>query len=481
MSKFANYFGIKKSQAELDFVNVDLDEDTPLYIDPYALTTREDEWSIKCHGLVVSYFEEVLKAIQESNFRRGKLLLSHLNEPEETKLGVSLPGNKGRGIGQQQAEEIFTSLKNSKAATSGLLEDLSDFALFIPQIGRDKISDMTTNIIRLPLIKYTQKQCELYDIPMRDVPSGFYWCDVKKDWLQGYEKLPICNNDKIILVPKFAVRYHVGVDHSVYRSKFVLEFLRESHDRPGDALLTAIKDKKGKVIRETVFKKDVDKHYPKHKDFLAEFTAAHQDVIDKYKDYLKESTSKVPNISGGTVNERDLSEYLSSELDKISPGIKDAGSYHSLVLGIISFLFFPNLIYPQKEAEVNEGRKRIDILYTNGKNDGFFYRVALDADIKANFVTVECKNYNKDIANAELDQLLGRFDHHRGKLGMLLFRATDNRDLLIKRCKDGVRSGQGLILPMDDIFIKKCLKHVSDMNRYLIDSELATLYAEVST
>lgn len=223
MTTFCKHFGINKSQPELDFVDIDLKEDTPLYIDPYALTTREDEWSVECHSLVVSYFEEILCAIQNNDMRRGLILLNHLNEPEETKLGVSLNGNKGRGIGSLQAKDIFNALRNSRAAKSGLLEDLSDFALFIPQIGRDKISDMTTNIIRLPLIKYTQTQCQLYGVPMQNVASGFYWSKDKKEWVQNYEYLPVCHGSKVILVPKFAVRYQVGVDHSVYRSRFVFE------------------------------------------------------------------------------------------------------------------------------------------------------------------------------------------------------------------------------------------------------------------
>ena len=103
MSSFSSYFKINKTQAELDFVDVDIDLDTPLYIDPYALTTRDDDWSIYCHSLVVSYFQAILLAIKSNDVVKGARLLSHLGEPDETKLGVSQPGNKGRGIGAHQA------------------------------------------------------------------------------------------------------------------------------------------------------------------------------------------------------------------------------------------------------------------------------------------------------------------------------------------------------------------------------------------
>lgn len=476
MTSFSSYFGIKKTQAELDFVDINLNLDTPLYLDPYALTTREDEWSIECHQLVVSYFQSILLAIKNNDSVKGVRLLSHLGEPEETKLGVSKEGNKGRGIGSFQASELFKALQNSKAAKSGLLEDISDFALFIPLIGRDKISDMTTNIIRGALITYTQTQCDLFGIPMQNVPSGFYWDIQQTEWRQSYVNLPVCNNAKVILVPKYTVRYQVGVDHSAYRSRFVLEFLQEEHRKPGDALLTTLRNKKGQITKEIVYKKDVDAHYPTGKDFLVDFSIQHPDVIDKYRNSLKNSSNRVPNISRDIVNEIDLANYLASQLISTPTGTSSANDYHNLIVGIVSFLFFPNLIYPKKEASINDGRKRIDIIYTNGKDSGFFYRIALDPDIKANILHVECKNYTNDIANPELDQLLGRFDHNRGNLGMLFYRSSEDKAAVVARCKDAAKSKRGILLPVDDDFVAKCLNLICKGNRQMIDGELNNLY-----
>lgn len=481
MAKFSSYFKINKSQAELDFVDIDIDLDTPLYIDPYALTTRDDEWSLQCHQLVVSYFQTILLAIKNNDTTKGTRLLSHLGEPEETQLGVSQPGNKGRGIGPHQAGEMFNALRNSKAAKSGLLEDLSDFALFIPLIGRDKISDMTTNIIRGALISYTQSQCELFRIPMRNVPSGFFWDMNKEEWQQTYVDLPVCNDGKIILVPKYTVRYQVGVDHATFRSKFVLEFLQEEHNRPGDSLVTTIKNKQGKITRTVVYKKTVDAHYPTDKDFLAEFSNKHPEVIDRYRDSLKDASSKIPNISRDSINEADLANHLANQLRHIPSGAKFASEYHDLIVGIVSFIFFPSLIYPKKEAPINDGRKRIDIIYTNGKDSGFFYRIALDPDIKANIVHVECKNYTDDIANPEFDQMLTRFDHNRGKLGMLFYRSSDKPSTVIARCRDAVKSSLGVVLPIDDAFVIDCLNLIEKNNRSLIDERVNRLYIQISS
>lgn len=479
MQKFSEIFTIDKKQAELDFVDVTPGSDIPLYLDPYALTTKDDDWSLYCHQLVVSYFTSVLESIKNSNRNRAIRLLSHLGEPKETHLGISEDGNGGRGIGIKEAGKIYEALAQSKAASSGLLEDLSDFALFIPRIGKDKISDITTNIIREALITYTQEQCKLYNIPMNKVSSGFCWSIDKQDWVQGYVELPIHNSLQLLLVPKYMVRYSVGVDHSKYRNMFILEFLCEEHLRADDSLVTTLRDKKGKITSKIAYKKTVNKHYPTDKEFITEFSLAHPEILDKYRDSLKDTASKVPDINGLHYQEALLAKKLKEELLAIRGGSNSANTYHDSCLSVISFLFFPNLIYPKKEREINQGRKRIDITYTNAKESGLFYRIALDQHLKANTIHVECKNYTKKLANPELDQLLARFDHNRGRFGMLFFRNSDDLPKLKLLCKDAAKQSLGVVLPIDDNFIVQCLEYVEKNERRKIDSELESLFQEI--
>lgn len=480
MAKFSEVFQLDKTQGELDFVDIDLDRDTALYLDPYALTTREDEWSTHCHALISSFFESVLAAVRQNNRARGAKLMQHLGEPEETMLGVSKTGNKGRGIGPIQAQELFDALAQSHAAKTGLLEDLSDFALFVPQIGRDKISDMTTNIVRGALIEYTANLCKLYSVPLHRVSSGFFWDMRTAEWMQTYTLLPVYSDKKILLVPKHAVRYEVGVDHTVFRSKFVLEFLQAEHLRADDSLVTTFRNKKGVVTRKVVHKKTVDQEYPRDKDFLAEFSKNHPQVIDDYRESLRLHSSKIPNLSSDNISEPTLARHLAEKLRGISPGAKAANAYHNLMIGVISFIFFPNLIYPQKEVDINDGRKRIDITYTNGKESGLFYRMSLDQSVTANIVHVECKNYTDDIANAEFDQLTGRFNTSRGRFGILLYRSADKPKAVIQRAQDALKAGLGLVLPLDDAWILDALSLIENRQRPLIDARLDAAYRTVA-
>ena len=79
-----------------------------------------------------------------------------LREPNQTRFGLSRGDRPhGRGVGADQALELYDALSQSAAVQTGLLKDLEDCELLIPGISSDKISDITTNIIRPNLIEYT--------------------------------------------------------------------------------------------------------------------------------------------------------------------------------------------------------------------------------------------------------------------------------------------------------------------------------------
>ena len=132
----------------------------------------------------------------------------------------------------------------------------------------------------------------------------------------------------------------------------------------------------------------------------------------------------------------DIAKYLKDKLESIEPGNTYASEYHITMMCILEFIFYPHISNPTKEVEINDGRKRIDIVFDNTSKEGFFYDLFEKYNIPANFIMIECKNYSVDIGNQELDQLLGRFNKRRGKFGISTSRKVDDYKLLIKRCND---------------------------------------------
>jgi hypothetical protein len=99
MPTFSEAFNLPVGHAGLDFVDIDLSTDMPLFIDPYAIQIRQDHWSDQCGDHIRSFFNTLLDALRADDRGRAAHLLSHLHEPNETHFGVSRGAPSGRGVG----------------------------------------------------------------------------------------------------------------------------------------------------------------------------------------------------------------------------------------------------------------------------------------------------------------------------------------------------------------------------------------------
>jgi hypothetical protein len=474
--KFSEVFGLNWEQPELDFVDIDLTTDIPLYLDPFAICSRDDHWSRLCSEHIHNFFQTAIDLIRSGQEANAKHILNGLSEPNETHLGLSTGVSQGRGVSGKQAIDLYEALSQSNAAQTGLITELAECDLFIPNVAQDKISDITTNILRGPLVKYTQEQCQLHGIPLRgEVAIGKIWDITNQCWQATYGALPIFEGQIILLVPKHSVRRKPVLESQEYYRHFVLNFLQDEHLARNSSLVKVLKNKKRVVYKNTLMEQ-----HPFDKDFLADFTKEHPEVLDKYKAEKIKQGLLVEDIDEENYDKHTMASVLIERLNEIQQGPADAHKYHNLCMGIFSLLFWPDIIYPQKEAEINEGRKRIDILYTNASNIGFFQRMKSSPVVKADFLHVECKNYSKDPENPEFDQLMARFDNIRGRLGILVFRTTNNPELIKQRCRDIAKAGNGVILPFGDAQLIEMLQMVARGESELINAYLDRLYRSVT-
>jgi hypothetical protein len=465
--RFSDHYGLRKRQSQLDFVDIPLDTDVALYVDPYALSVSGGDWLRECGNIVVNFFDVFLGAIKAGDESKAMGLISNLHEPNDAHLGVSRGRPSGRGWGGMQGRMLYQTLVQSAAVTSGRLKDLSDIELLMPGIGPDKISDLTINVIRGELVAYTEEQCRLLGVPTERINSGLYWDYEAKHWESRYADLPVYKDKRIILIPKAAVRVRLVPDYEEFYRRFVLDFLSAEHLRANDSLVTLLKNGTARVFRD-----DLKNRYKLSKEFLFRFTQEHPEVLAAYKKTLPE---KAKPINDTNIESRQHVPRVESEivegLGDVPPGSTYANAYHDLILGVLTEVFYPWLTHPVKEQQVDGGRKRIDILFSNSAEDGFFAHLVRMHKVHCPYISVECKNYSEDPNNPELDQLMGRFSRKRGKFGILVCRTVDDSDRLLKRLQDVVNNTEGVIMVLDDSDIATLLR----LKRNRQDQEITTL------
>lgn len=472
MPKVSEYFGLGVTQPLLDFVDTHSARDLLLFVDPFAISLRNDTWSNLCLDHINSFFQQAIDLIHSGNEIAARAILSNLKEPKETGLGYGTKPRRGRGVSGGKAFDLYAALRKSRAAATGLLTDLGEFDLFIEGLGPDGLSDISTNIIKSPLIAYTQAECRLWGIPTRKVAVPRVWDIVRRVWVTDYYDLPVLDGHPLILVPKFSVRREMTLTSQEYYNEYILDYLEREEIRRGTGLVTVLKDGTKKVTKKALKEK-----YKFSKDFLARFTEATPEALEKYKNFYRNLPGGIGAVSDGDLlinfgeffDERAFAAALVGQLAEILPGPDDATRYHRFMVGVLEFLFYPNLIYPELEREVHEGRKRIDILYTNAAATGTFSRAQSSPMLASQLIPVECKNYSKDLKNPELDQIAGRFSRERGWLGLLCCRKLEDKVRLIAGCRDTAADGRGCILLFDDEDIIRMLELIAAGRRAAVD------------
>jgi hypothetical protein len=454
--RVSQYYKLGKSQAELDFVDVDVKNDTPVFLSPRALHFLPSEWGDHCVYLLQDFFQTLLKFIQAGQNSQAEGMLRQLREPNETHLGLSKGKSNGRALGERSAHDVWGALSSSVAAKSGLLKDLEDTILVIDGIDVDIISDMTTNIIREPLIAYTQEMASWHGIPLQNgVASGPMWNPTNHQWKNALVELPIAAGHKLLLVPKAIVRQSQIYRTDEYYRHYLLEHLREEELRtPNSTLVHLLKDG-----RPRVYKTELMEKYGTGKKAIVRETLRNPQILENYRD-AKERSPHVPleqeafaEIESAARTDWDglLNNVIMTPKGKV-----DADRYEKNVEALLTALFYPDLVYPKPQQKIHAGRKRIDIAYTNMAQGGFFNWIS--KHYPAAHVFFECKNYGKDVGNPELDQLAGRFSPSRGQIGFLVCRQFHNKAKFLASCKDTASDNRGFIIALDDSDLKELVE-----------------------
>lgn len=470
--RISEKLGISVSQYELDFLDVDIEVDNKLFIDPFLIANSNSKFAIDADFTIKSFFNQFKNTMRSGNYNEAFELFRYMSEPKENCLGISTKGTKnGRGVGELNTKKILKNIVDSDAIENDLVKNIEDLVIFVEDIDKDKLSDMVTNIIRLELTKYTQQQCKLWNIRLTEDLTLPYWDVTTCSWVNSKQELLVIDGYEYLLIPKSIVSPLSTYNISKYSNSQIIEQERLFHLQRKSALVR-YRHKKDGSIEPYVYKKDVredvgniiKERYLSTKDYIRQYTLQYPDLFTRFVNVAKRNIKSLTNVQiAQKLEESSIEEIIDRLIDRlksIPTGGKDATDFHYFIRSLLAMLWYPHLVNPKVEVEIHEGRKRIDIVMENNASSGFFYNLHAISKIFCPNIFIECKNYGKDVANPEIDQLSGRFGSLRGQFGILVCRELQDYNKFMKRCKDTYLDGRGLVICLTD-------KEVIDMLNFI--------------
>lgn len=152
----------------IDFVDIHVDGDNKLYIDPERIAMSTHPYATPASEAINDFFDVLCQIAAARDDDALYDLLSFGREPNETHLGLSTLHSCGRGTTPEIMMPIVHDMISSGMFDAGLVTQLSDLHIWTPNFNYDRLSDLTTNIIRSVLVDYTYHQYRIWGLEFRD-------------------------------------------------------------------------------------------------------------------------------------------------------------------------------------------------------------------------------------------------------------------------------------------------------------------------
>jgi hypothetical protein len=379
-------------QAEVDFAIPLVDEDIPLYLDPFLLWRSPSQQDQALHTVLINSFNHLGYLAKTGRKADAIKLLVALSECDEVGLGMSRT-REGRRIGPDTAQNILALFRDIPGYSKAGFTHFEEIQFFVEYISKDRISDFACNFLKSFLIDYTIQQCQNAGLPMAKVPVEVY--SYRKNAL-GSEKvsLPVNpeNRRPVILVPKRWLRSSPWISFD--------EYLKDAC--PRDATPEARAAQRVKVLTYNRQNYGAVFAYVAKKERAAE-ACTHDPLfqqipVSSAKASLK-TILRLPSSSGvGDRNDR---------------------KYEQEMARLLASAFYPQLDFAAAQDRTDSGALIRDLVFYNNRSHPFLDELISHYDCRQ--IVMEMKNV-KHIDGQHINQINRYMTEQFGRFGVLLTR-----------------------------------------------------------
>lgn len=431
-----DFHSLPFSQAEVDFAIPFVDEDIPLYLDPFLLWKSPSQQDNSLHSSIINSFNYLGNLFLKDE-EVAISILKEISECDEVGLGNSKTKH-GKKIGDKMARQILSTFRDVPQINSQGFTHLEELQLLIENFSKDRVSDISCNFLKSFLIDYTIQQCEKCNIPTELVSIQYFDCK-KLKLVNESLNLPLNPNTKepILLVPKRWLRFVPWLNYEDYFQEYI---------STSDKILD------GKEIPRIQILEYNRKNYDQIQAYVERKRLQQKDCKN---DPL---FSQIPVLS----SKRKLSIIL-----KLPTGKKENADqeYENNLCPLLASMLYPELDFAQPQSRTVEGVLIRDLIFYNNVSHKLLKEIY--EKYKSKQIVVELKNTN-EITSTHINQLNRYLSDEFGSFGMIFTRNRPPKKVF-KNTVDLWAGQRRCILILDDEDLKLMCQVYESKQRNPID------------
>lgn len=388
--RLIDHHGISLAQEEVDFAIPLLEEDIPLYIDPFLLWKSPSQQDNALHTTIINSLNHMGRDYLSRNSTRAVELLVALSECEEIGLGNS-PTRCGKRISEKLAAEILSLYELIPQVNRAGFAHFEEIQLYADGIGKDRISDFAGCFLKSFLIDFTIENCIKYNIPRDNARIEIYNC--QRHHLQTETiSLPVnpISNTPILFVPRRWLRLIPWITFDDY---FANHYLKQF---PKD------RDSKDRI-------RILEYNRQNYDQVTSYIRARERTASDCRNDPL---FSQIPVISA---------KRRFSKISKVKTGNKEKADkiFEDNACSLVASLMYPHLDLADAQSRTDSGVHIRDLIFYNNRSHEFLKEIYDTYDSRQ--IVMELKNV-QSLESGHVNQLSRYLGEHFGRFGILITR-----------------------------------------------------------
>lgn len=392
-ARLTDHYGVAVAQKELSFAVPFLDEDLPLYVDPFLLWKSPSQQDNSLHVAIVDSINALGRMWLEGARKAAIAAVIRASECSEVGLGQSR-SRQGKPIGQGEAEKLLQLFERIPQVRDHGLTRIEVLQLTTNGIGKDRISDFTCSFIKSFLIDYTIDQCERLKIPRESgcaVPV--FSLRTKRFYIEAGLALPVNphTSKPILLVPKRWLRFIPWISFDDYFAHYI----------PQDDSLAGVEKLE-------------------HVEVL-DFNRQHYDAVERYVEIKARSAADCKNDPLFSQIPISSAKAKLAELRKLPTGTSERADkrYEELMVCMLASFLYPDCDFATDQARTESGVLIRDLIFYNNRSHEFLRDIFDKYDSRQ--LVFELKNV-KAIEREHINQLNRYLAGSFGRFGVLVTR-----------------------------------------------------------